>query len=103
MVPYMSLCVVMIDLGNLRDQIFPRTGFAPRGGGEVGADIYQTIHNLRSNGKNPIGVKNSTHLSCLFPEIPNLVRKNPNESVERSVRWSLYVTAVLRGPVYALV
>ena len=26
----MSLvCVVMIDLGNLRDQIFPRTGFAP--------------------------------------------------------------------------
>jgi len=23
--PYMSLCVVMIDLGNLRDQIFPRT------------------------------------------------------------------------------
>ena len=27
--PYMSLCVVMIDLGNLRDQIFPRTGFAP--------------------------------------------------------------------------
>ena len=30
MMPYMSLCVVMIDLGNLRDQIFPRTGFAPR-------------------------------------------------------------------------
>jgi len=29
MMPYMSLCVVMIDLGNLRDQIFPRTGFAP--------------------------------------------------------------------------
>ena len=27
--PYMSLCVVMIDPGNLRDQIFPRTGFAP--------------------------------------------------------------------------
>ena len=33
MMPYMSLCVVMINLGNLRDQIFPRTGFAPRGGG----------------------------------------------------------------------
>ena len=28
MMPYMSLCVVMIDLGNLRDQIFPRTEFA---------------------------------------------------------------------------
>ena len=27
--PYMSLCVVMTDWGNLRDQIFPRTGFAP--------------------------------------------------------------------------
>ena len=27
--PYMSLCVVMVDPGNLRDQIFPRTGFAP--------------------------------------------------------------------------
>ena len=27
----MSLCVVMIDLGNLRDQIFPCTGFAPSG------------------------------------------------------------------------
>ena len=24
-----KVCVVMIDLGNLRDQIFPRTGFAP--------------------------------------------------------------------------
>ena len=32
MMPYMSLCVVMIDLGNLRDQIFPRTGFAPSDG-----------------------------------------------------------------------
>ena len=30
--PYMSLCVVMIDPGNLRDQIFPRTGFAPSDG-----------------------------------------------------------------------
>ena len=36
MMPYMSICVVMINLGkggNLRDQIFPRTGFAPSGGG----------------------------------------------------------------------
>ena len=32
----MSLvCVVMIDLGNLRDQIFPRTGFAPNGEHQV--------------------------------------------------------------------
>ena len=28
---HVSLCVVMVDLGNLRDQIFPRTGFAPSG------------------------------------------------------------------------
>ena len=26
---YMSLCVVMTDWGNLRDEIFSRTGFAP--------------------------------------------------------------------------
>ena len=31
MMSYMSIRVVMIDLGNLRDQIFPRTGFAPSG------------------------------------------------------------------------
>ena len=35
--PYMSLCVVMIDPGNLRDQIFPRTGFAPSGEEDVPA------------------------------------------------------------------
>ena len=30
MMTYMSISVVMIDLGNLRGQIFsPRTGFAP--------------------------------------------------------------------------
>ena len=28
----MSLSVVVIDLGNLRGQIFSRTGFAPSGG-----------------------------------------------------------------------
>ena len=28
---YMSLCVVMTDWGNLRDEIFSRTGFAPSG------------------------------------------------------------------------
>jgi len=32
--PFMSLCVVMTDWGNLRDQIFPRTGFAPSVGPE---------------------------------------------------------------------
>ena len=37
MMPYMSLCVVMIDLGNLRDQIFPRTGFAPSAASEPDA------------------------------------------------------------------
>jgi hypothetical protein len=28
---HMSLSVVMIDLGKLRGQMFPRTGFAPSG------------------------------------------------------------------------
>ena len=36
--PYMSLCVVMIDPGNLRDQIFPRTGFAP--------SVGQAVHHV---------------------------------------------------------
>ena len=38
--PYMSLCVVMTDWGNLRDQIFPRTGFAPSA---------ETVHVARNN------------------------------------------------------
>ena len=29
---YKSLCVVITDWGDLRDQIFSRTGFAPSGG-----------------------------------------------------------------------
>ena len=37
--PYMSLCVVMTDWGNLRDQIFPRTGFAP-------SDLGTILHAL---------------------------------------------------------
>ena len=46
MMPYMSLCVVMIDLGNLRDQIFPRTGFAPS---DETLDIHPLAIQARGN------------------------------------------------------
>jgi hypothetical protein len=35
MMTYMSLSVVVIDLGNLRGQIFSRTGFAPSVGRRI--------------------------------------------------------------------
>ena len=70
-------------------------------GGEVGADIYQTIHNLRSNGKNPIGVKSSTHnagflLNAYSPRSQTWSARTQTKVL--SAPWSLYVTAVLRGP-----
>ena len=44
----MSLvCVVMIDLGNLRDQIFPRTVFAPPDDQRRADGLY--VHNSGSH------------------------------------------------------
>ena len=54
--PYMSLCVVMTDWGNLRDLIFPRTGFAKKtiavsGLSQPNLDVFRRVRVPRRGGQ----------------------------------------------------
>ena len=66
---YMSLCVVMTDWGNLRDEIFSRTGFAPSAYlKHVTHSLTLSESNSRSGSHKGLNLLRSNTLHMLDPK-----------------------------------